>query len=698
MDRDEQIAELFGRWKAAVRRREGTPPALDVLCADCPELQEDFRRKLPGLIAVDALFNGESRGMSAAALALQFQVPGYDSLTFHREGGLSIVIRAEDVDLKRVVALKWMKDRVALDPAGRQRFLQEAEITATLDHPGIIPVYARGQDADGRHYYVMRFVKGQTLQEAVDAFHAAPREMESPLVNQLAFRSLLRAFITVCETVAYAHAHGVVHRDLKPANLMLGEFNETLVLDWGLAKRLDASDLHRAENQEAASGSDDSGNPGQSIEGSTKGTPGFMSPEQAAGDWSQVGRASDIYSLGATLYAVLTGRAPYQGSTTTEVVNKVKMGVFPPPRRVWSRIPRSLEAVCLKCMSLKPKERYANVRDIAADLERWLADEPVGVWQEPWTLRTRRWMRRHRTSVTAAAVGLMVTTGAALFLAAQAEAHADRLRTANLQLEEEQRQVQAANTNLSKHLDTARKASRSVSSLLDLSVRSKDLDNRELRITLIEEALKINSRLTEEFPKDADYQTEDARAKRHLALQISLSGSESWQRSQSAKAWTEFEQSDRQFRELEQTDHSEEFRELYAIHVRLWGMILDHYALNAFKAGDVVQALTYQERVIGLWEKRVELANDAEATRFLAVFRGRYAAFCVDGIHVTASSATEEIRQAIGWYQRGIDELAKMPAAERESELFKQTLTTLRQRHDELAAALPAPSGAGAVQ
>src|SRR5262249_29410161 len=176
-------------------------------------------------------------------------------------------------------------------------FLREAEITGQLEHPGVVPVYGLGQAADGSPCYAMRLIRGETFQEAAERFHRDDRPGRDPGERSLAFRQLLGRLVSVGDTVAHAHSRGIVHRDLKPSNILLGSFGETLVVDWGLAKPAAASGPERDPTPEPAAGPAD-----LTQDGAVIGTPAYMSPEQAVGRWDRVGPASDVYSLGATLY------------------------------------------------------------------------------------------------------------------------------------------------------------------------------------------------------------------------------------------------------------------------------------------------------------------------------------------------------------------------------------------------------------
>ena len=334
----------------------------------------------------------------------------------HARGGLGAVFVALDAELNREVALKQILDHHADDPASRTRFILEAEITGGLEHPGIVPVYGLGSDDNGRPYYAMRFVKGDTLKGAIAAFHADARAKADPGFRSLALRKLLRRFSDVCNAIEYAHTRGVIHRDIKPSNVIVGRHGETLVVDWGLAKAVGRPEPGSASEERTLVPPSVSGS-AETLPGSALGTPSYMSPEQASGDLARVGPRSDVYSLGATLYSVLTGKPPFEGDDHGAVLTAVLKGDFPPPRLVDPTIDRALEAVCLKAMAPDPKDRYSTPRALADDVERWAADEPVTAWREPTGRRARRWGRRNRTAVavgTVAVLAALFGTGAVL--------------------------------------------------------------------------------------------------------------------------------------------------------------------------------------------------------------------------------------------------------------------------------------------
>jgi serine/threonine-protein kinase len=366
-----------------------------------------------------------SAGMPTSA-GLRFRV-----LRPHAKGGLGQVSVALDQELGREVALKEILPRHADHPESRARFLREAEVTGRLEHPGIVPVYGLGLYANGRPYYAMRLIEGASLQDAIRRFQEAEQKGRPPGESQLELRLLLGRFVAVCQAVAYAHSRGVLHRDLKPGNVMVGRYGETLVVDWGLAKVLGRAEGDSAEKVlQPTLGSDLA----RTQAGSALGTPQYMSPEQALGRQDQLGPASDIYGLGATLYCLLTGRPPVVEKDPWLALQQVSKGEFPPPRQVNSKVPRALEAICLKAMAFKPEERYATAGELAKEVERWLADEPVQAWREPWTVKLRRWVARHRVLVSGAAAAAVVGLSALALLWGMAERQKGELEEANTAL------------------------------------------------------------------------------------------------------------------------------------------------------------------------------------------------------------------------------------------------------------------------
>jgi serine/threonine protein kinase len=311
-------------------------------------------------------------------------------------GGMGTVYLAQDVDLGRKVAVKVMN---ISDSTGSlaSRMMREARIVALLEHPSIVPIHDVGALEDGRVYYAMKLVQGKRLDE-----FAAGADSRS---------DLLRVFQKVCEAVAFAHARGVIHRDLKPENIMVGSFGEVLVMDWGVAKVLGEGPLdspdrlkaHRIEHR-AIDDTDlvttlplaSSRESGDTSSGMVIGTPAYMAPEQAMGKTELLDQRSDVYALGAVLYFLLAGRAPFESTPMEEAVEGATRGRAPRPRQINSRIPRAIEAVCLKAMSEHREDRYASAEEVAGDVVRFLDGQPVSAYRENVFEKASRWIGKNR--------------------------------------------------------------------------------------------------------------------------------------------------------------------------------------------------------------------------------------------------------------------------------------------------------------
>jgi eukaryotic-like serine/threonine-protein kinase len=439
----------------------------------------------------------------------------------HARGGLGAVFVALDTELNREVALKQILNRHADDQSSRARFLLEAEITGGLEHPGIVPVYGMGIYENGRPYYAMRFIRGESLQEAIGRFHArsaetklgqrtergerregfqesdrsaAVRSDDSKGSRDLELRKLLRRFLDVCNAIDYAHSRGVLHRDIKPANIILGKHGETLVVDWGLAKATgkgDASAGEQTMTPSSASGS------AETLPGSAMGTPAYMSPEQARGEIDQLSSRSDVYSLGATLYCLLTGSPPIQKESLESNLRAVQKGDFPQPRQLSPGIDRKLEAVCLKAMALEPGDRYASPRALADDIERWMADDPVTALADRWAQRVARWSRRHRSATRAAAASLIViatvATLAALAIGREQSQTRNALFAEKLARQSESKARELAQEQSQLALDAIREYNTGVTR--DFLLKQPGMEN--LRKSLLQAPIRFYRRLAQ---------------------------------------------------------------------------------------------------------------------------------------------------------------------------------------------------------
>ncbi len=424
--------ELEFRWKGTGdTKREGPRiesylerfPALDDQAVLLRLLQQEYRtRQLHGDRPVVSEYRGRFPHVIQSGADLEGSLavedfgphteddaasPGmhlgrYHLSSRHARGGFGLVWRAVDEQLGRMVALKQLGGHVAWRTRTRERFLAEAKIAARLEHPGVVPVYELCGEDDQLPYYTMKLVHGDTFTQCIRRYHDRIRSSPEGPVEQL---RLLNALLSVARTMAYAHRQGVLHRDLKPDNIVLGEYGESVILDWGLAKVIGEEDV---------SGSQLLGNPfadalpDETCEGTVLGTPVYMSPEQAGGNIDEIDQRSDVYALGAILYQVLTGRHPFTGDSSEEVLDKVRTQDPPRPRSVLAGIPRPLEAICLKAMAKDSGDRYEDATALTRDLERYLADERISAWRESHLERFGRWVRRHRALASSGAVALLL--------------------------------------------------------------------------------------------------------------------------------------------------------------------------------------------------------------------------------------------------------------------------------------------------
>ncbi|MCB9792079.1 MAG: SUMF1/EgtB/PvdO family nonheme iron enzyme [Alphaproteobacteria bacterium] len=289
-------------------------------------------------------------------------------------GGMGLVLRVRDGNLNRSMAAKVLRREAIPDEETVARFLEEAQVTAQLDHPGVVPVHELGRLPDGRHYFTMKEVRGRTLDLVIAEVHEAiTGDPYAVSASGWTFRSLIDAFLRVAETVAYAHSLDVVHRDLKPRNIMVGSYGAVHVLDWGLAKVLGRTD--RVAAAAMASPEQDpielvgSGSVRERV-GRVAGTPMYMPPEQAKGRIDLLGPTADVYALGAVLYEILSGKPPFNARNLTEILSMVVEGAWVPLDGLLT-VPEELREICERAMALKPEDRYPHAGAMAAELRAW---------------------------------------------------------------------------------------------------------------------------------------------------------------------------------------------------------------------------------------------------------------------------------------------------------------------------------------
>ncbi len=339
-------------------------------------------------------------------------------------GGMGRVVRAWDTRLERPVAVKILRSTHVLKPDLSGRFVCEAKITANLIHPGVVPVYDVGCDARGRHFFVMQYIEGTTLADLI----AATYQRNPPSFQ--AIHHLLGLFIRVCQTIGYAHFRGIIHRDLKPANVMVGNFGETLVMDWGLAKCVQPEQwpglgFSGADGRKPPAVAGSSGRvcaPENTEDKRIRGTPRYMSPEQAgAPHAANIGPASDVFSLGIVLYEILTGEKPFVGDSVRTILEAVRAANYRPIHEVLRENKRrpiapELQAICEKALALRPEDRYPTARELAADLEAYYEHRAVSAYRESLYHRLRRLSRRYPVAavvVMLAFVGILGISAAA---------------------------------------------------------------------------------------------------------------------------------------------------------------------------------------------------------------------------------------------------------------------------------------------
>lgn len=339
---------------------------------------------------------------------------GYEIISEIARGGMGVVVRAREKKLKRIVALKMILGGKLADESDIKRFYIEAEAAAGLQHPGIVPIYEVG-NVDGQHFYSMQLVEGPSLKERLSG---------GPLTASIA-ANLIREVATA---VHYAHQHGIIHRDLKPENVLLTTDGTPMVTDFGLAKSIESGD-----------------NLTQS--GQILGTPGYMAPEQALGRIDQQGPSVDIYSLGALLYFLLTGRPPFQAASTLETLEQVVKQAPVSPRDLNSSVPRDIETICLKCLSKEVRQRYYSANALAEDLDRFLQGLPVLARPTGRFTRLVRWCVRNPVIAVLSAVvavSLLAGTIVSTRFAILAES---RARESDANFQESERQRRSAERN-----------------------------------------------------------------------------------------------------------------------------------------------------------------------------------------------------------------------------------------------------------
>ncbi len=410
----ENIEPFFEEWTRQLERGNYVTP--EQICKDCPELAPVLEARIqasPWMGNTMKTVAYESDGITESVTFddsaptnddTLFNVGRYEQFRYLTKGGLGEIFIARDEEFGRDVILKFIRRSREANPNNQVRFRVEGKIAARLEHPGVVPIYGMGQATDGRQFLVMRLINGEPFSDAIRQFHQNSETSYVADTKGVHLRQLLGRFVSVCNTIAYSNNRCVLHRDIKPDNILLGRYNETLVVDWGIAVIIERDDDAMATGESTFFVHPEETWTKKKAE--VIGTPGYMSPEQAKGD-VDLTPASDVFSLGATLYELLTGVRPFQGSSAREVLHRTKTADLINPRRLNPQIPAALDSICLRALQHEPHHRYGTAKDLADDVERWLSNQPVHAHPESTIRQCQRWLRKHQSLAQAVAMATL---------------------------------------------------------------------------------------------------------------------------------------------------------------------------------------------------------------------------------------------------------------------------------------------------
>ncbi|MCB9898535.1 MAG: protein kinase [Planctomycetes bacterium] len=464
-------------------------------------------------------------GASRPAAGTDVDAPRYTVLDQLARGGMGVVMRVRDEDLRRELAMKVLDragrtgDPTASDPRDLGRFLEEAQVTGQLDHPGVPPIHELGLDKDGRLFFTMKLVRGGTFADVIAHVHAG--------TEHWTLTRALGVVLKVCEAMAYAHHKGVVHRDLKPANVMVGRFGETYVMDWGLAKVLversepgaaidDSMFVSRSivhtDRREAA---DDIDSSHVTLDGDVIGTPAYMAPEQARGDLASVGAHSDVYAVGAMLYHLVAGRSPYLEPGVRVSPHSVLRWVLDGPPKPLAQLapdaPPELVAVIEKAMAREPSARYASMLALSEDLQAFIEDRVVRAYQSGAWAEFKKWTRRNKALAAAFGVVLLVTLGALAAVGWVQASGRKAVEEKNAQLAETNGALEDSNTRLAETNDALADSLTQLGAANDALAESNDaLEDKNTELADANAALDVSRAAAEQARAAAEMNAKEA--------------------------------------------------------------------------------------------------------------------------------------------------------------------------------------------
>jgi serine/threonine protein kinase len=533
---DKRFADLVEELTA--RLQAGEAVELESYRRDHPEHAERIEQLLPALRLLADASQSRTDGLLAPTPAadsdpLAGTLGDFRLIREVGRGGMGVVYEAEQISLGRRVALKVLPFAATMDPRHLQRFQNEARAAASLEHPHIVPVYGVGCER-GVHYYAMKFIDGQSLAEVIDELRIAKethhkgtkdtKKNQDTAASSLCslclcgsndfYKTIAELGIHAAEALEHAHSLGIVHRDIKPANVMIDGNGSLWITDFGLART--AADA------------------GLTMTGDVLGTLRYMSPEQALAKHGLVDHRTDVYSLGVTLYELLTGKPAVEGKDREEILSRLTLEESQPPRSFDASIPRDLETIVLKAMAKTPSERYATARELADDLRRHLDSQPNRARRASLSQRFTKWSRRHRHFVTAtflvvflAAIGLAVGTYLLWQEGLKTQAALDQAKEQRQAAVEQSARALAEQRHAEMNFDMAMNGVNDMLRPLYAKDRVETPQLQELRRVLTEKAIRFYQSLDNEGIDDRMVRYQTGRAYNSLSNFYDITGDRS---------------------------------------------------------------------------------------------------------------------------------------------------------------------------